>query len=140
MTNKFVTVMEKIGEDVLKDFEIVVQYLPDAAAVAGLIFPSETAPIAATVTSVDLIQKAVATVEQKFAAVNLASGTGTQKAATVLSIVGPAVTQLLASEGITYNQTQISNLIDAVVAILKVTPAPASTPAPVAATGAPATA
>jgi hypothetical protein len=77
---------------------------------------------------VDLIQKAVATVEQKFAAAGSVTGTGAQKLAEVLSIVSPTVTQLLAAEGLNYDQTQVTNIVNAVVAVLNAqqTTAPAT--------------
>ena len=135
MTNKFVSIMEAIGRDVLKVFEEVVKYMPTAANLATLIFPGAAAPIQATVVSLDLIQKAVATVEQKFAATGNATGTGTQKLAQVLTIVTPTVTQLLASEGITADAAYITRIVNAVVAILNVANAPvtsANAPAPAA--------
>jgi t-SNARE complex subunit (syntaxin) len=68
MANEFVSVMETIGKDVKALWADVVKYLPAAAKLAELIFPAQTAVIASAVNSVDLIQQAVVTVEQKFAA------------------------------------------------------------------------
>lgn len=116
--------MEKIGADIKAAWSDVVKYLPTASALAGLLFPAQAATIAGVVNSVDLIQQAVATVEQKFVAAGMPSGSGTQKLAQVLSIVGPTVTQLLAAEGLNYNQTQITNIVNAVVAVLNVQSAP----------------
>lgn len=110
--------MERIGHDIKVVFEDVVKYLPAASTLAELIFPAQSAAIAGVVNSVDLIQKAVATVEQKFAAVGNVTGTGAQKLAQVLSIVGPAVTSLLAAEGLQYDQAQVTSIINAVVAVL----------------------
>ena len=126
MTNKFVSVMERIGHDIKIAWEDVVKYLPEGAALAALLFPAQAAGIAGVVNSVNLIQPAVATVEQKFAAMGEATGTGAQKLAQVISIVGPTVTQLLAAEGLQYDQAQITNIIDAVVAVLNVKEAPAA--------------
>ena len=118
MTNKFITVMEAVGRDIKIAWEDVVKYLPAASALAELIFPAQAATITGVVNSMGLIQQAVATVEQKFAAMGNATGTGAQKLAQVISIVGPTVTQLLASEGLNYDQAQVTNIINAVVAVL----------------------
>ena len=93
MTSKFVSVMEQIGKDALKALSVVETYLPGAAALAALIFPAQSAAITGVVNSVDLVQKAVVTVEQKMAAAGQASGTGAQKLADVVTVVTPTVTQ-----------------------------------------------
>lgn len=120
MANEFVTIMEKIGADVKIVWDDVVKYLPTAASLAAIIFPPSAAADAAVVSSVDLIQQAVATVEQKFAAQGAPTGTGSQKLAQVLTIVTPSVTQLLAQLKITASTTYITNIVNAVVAILNV--------------------
>lgn len=120
MTSKFVSIMEQIGKDALKALAEIVKYLPAAAGLAAEIFPAESAAIAGVVNSVDLIQNAVVTVEQKMAAGNVSNGTGTQKLADVLTIVTPTVTQLLTAEGIKADTAYIQNLVNAVVAILNV--------------------
>lgn len=124
MTNKFISIMEVVGKDILKGWDEVMKYLPAAASLASIIFPAQAATVAGVVNSVDLIQQAVATVEQKFAAAGAAKGTGPQKLAQVLSMVSPTVTQLLASEGLHYDQTQVTNIVNAVVAILNVQAVP----------------
>lgn len=118
MTNTFVSIMERVGHDIKIAFEDVVKYLPAVSTLAALIFPADAAAISGVVNSIDLIQKAVVTVEQKFAAVGNVTGTGTQKLAQVLSIVGPTVTSLLSAEGLNYNQAQVTSIINAVVAVL----------------------
>ena len=129
MPSKFVTVMEAIGRDIKVAWGDVVAYLPPAEALAALLFPGSAA-VPAVVNSLGLIQQAVATVEQKFAAAGNPTGTGVQKSAQVLAIVGPAVTQLLAAEKISINTAQIQNIINAVVGVLNVQPMTAATPAP----------
>ena len=129
MPSKFVTVMEAIGRDIKVAWGDVVAYLPPAEALAALLFPGSAA-VPAVVNSIGLIQQAVATVEQKFAAAGNPTGTGVQKSAQVLAIVGPAVTQLLAAEKISINTAQIQNIINAVVGVLNVQPMTAATPAP----------
>ena len=87
---------------------------------ASLIFPAQTAAIAGAVSSVDLIQKAVVSVEQKMAAAGKAHGTGAQKAADVLTLVEPAVTQLLMQNNLHVDTAYLASIVNAVVAILNV--------------------
>ena len=118
MTSKFVTVMEQIGKDALKALSEVVKYLPQAAVLAEELFPAQTAAISGVVNAVDLVQNAVVTVEQKMAAANAHTGSGTQKLADVLTIVTPTVTQLLTAEGVTVNASYLQTLVNSVVDIL----------------------
>lgn len=120
MANKFISLMEAIGKDFLIALADVDKYLPEAAALTSLIFPSTAATAAGVVTSVDLIQKAVVTIEQKAAAAGAANGTGAQKLADVLTLVTPTVTQLLTAEGLHVDTAYITNVVNAVVAILNV--------------------
>lgn len=120
MTNKFLTIMEAIGRDAKIILTDVEKYLPAAAGLASLLFPAQTAAIAGVVNATDLIQKAVTSVEQKYSALGNATGSGTQKAAEVISIVGPTVTQLLTAEGLPVNSAYVQNIINAVVAVLNV--------------------
>jgi hypothetical protein len=133
MTSTFFSIMDKIGTDCLKALSFVEKYLMPAAGLAAIIFPAQTAAITGVVTSIDLVQKAVATVEAKMAAGGAATGTGIQKLADVLSIVSPTVTQLLTAEGIKVDTGQLTSIINAVVAILNVQQAPLEAPATVAA-------
>jgi hypothetical protein len=120
MTNKFISIMEAIGRDAKKIFTEVTKYLPEAATLAKLLFPAQTATVAGVVNAVGLVQQAVALIEQKYAALGTAAGTGAQKLAEALTIVTPTVTQLLAAEGLPVNAEYIQNVINAVVAILNV--------------------
>jgi len=124
MTSKFITIMERIGKDILVGWEDVVKYLPEASALATLLFPGAAGTTAAVVNSVSLIQQAVATVEQKFAAAGSPAGTSLQKLAQVTSIVGPTVTTLLTQEGVAINSTQLNGIVNAVVAVLNVQTSP----------------
>jgi hypothetical protein len=121
----FKSIMVKIGEDIKVGFEDVVKYLPAAAGLASLIFPAEGVAIAAGETSIDLIQKAVVTVEQKFAATGTVTGTGIQKLAQVTSIVAPTVIQLLSTEKVPIDSTRVTAIVNAVVAVLNATDSPA---------------
>jgi len=126
MSNEFVTIMEKIGHDFKVGLAEVQKYLPVASALASLIFPAQTAAITGVVNATELIQNTVATVEQKMAAAGAATGTGTQKAADVLTIVTPTVTQLLTEAGVKVNATYLQSIVNAVVAILNVQQVPAT--------------
>lgn len=129
MANEFVTILQKIGSIFEKGLSEAVKYLPLASTLAGFLFPPAVAPLAAATTVADLLQNAVAEVEQKLAAQGNQNGTGAQKLATVLTIVTSSVTGLLADPtvaaelkkaGITVNTAYITNLVNAVVSFLNV--------------------
>ena len=120
MANKFLTVMQAIGKDAKIVFTEVTKYLPEAATLAKLLFPAQSASVAGVVNAVGLIQQAVAIIEQKYAALGAATGTGAQKLAEALTIVSPTVTQLLSAERVPVNQDYIQKVVNAVVAILNV--------------------
>jgi len=129
MSNKFISVLEAIGKDFEEGLTVAVKYLPFATTLAALIFPPAVAPLEAATSAAGLLQNAVALVEQKYAASGVQSGTGTQKAAEVLTLTNQAVTTLLATPsvqteltaaGITVDDAYISNLVNAVVGILNV--------------------
>jgi phage tail protein X len=117
---KVLSVMETIGKEAEKCLADIQPYLPEAAALAAIFFPSAAAPAAAVVSAVDLIQNTVVTVEQKYAAAGISAETGTQKAADTIALVGPAVTALLASEKIPVNTALIQQVVNGTVAILNV--------------------
>ena len=119
----FVTVIEKVGKDIGIVWGDVIKYLPEASALAALLFPGAAGTTAAVVGGVNLIQQTVVAVEQKFKASGAPTGSGPQKLAQVTDIVGPAVTALLAQEKLSINSTQLNGIISAVVAILNVQPA-----------------
>ena len=125
MANAFVSIMEKIGADIKIAWDDVVKYLPPVEALASLIFPQAKA-LPGVINSINLIQQAVATVEQKFAAMGAATGSGAEKLAHVVTLVGPTVNQLLTAEGLHYDSAQVTSIINAVVAVLNAQPAPAA--------------
>jgi hypothetical protein len=120
--HKVVNGLELAGKEFVHGLAVVVKYAVPAASLATLFFPQFAAPIAAAVTSVDLIQNAVIEIEQKYAASGIAKSTETneQKLADVTALVAPTVTALLAAEGIKLDIPGIQAIINAVVAILKV--------------------
>lgn len=118
MANAFISVMEKIGHDIKVAFQDVVQYLPAAASIASLIFPAQAATISDVVTGVDVIQKTVVLVEQKYAAMGAAQGTGAQKLADVMSVVEPIVVQILQKANLPSSTDRVQSIVNAVVAVL----------------------
>lgn len=135
MPNKFVSFLEAVGRDFMKGLAFVVKYLVPDESLAALLFPPAVAPITEAQVTASLIQQTVLMVEQNYAAAGVQSGTGEQKLAAALSLVGPAVTKLLAEPtisaeltkaGITVDATYVQNLINAVVGFLNVQSAPAA--------------
>jgi len=115
--------MEAIGKDADKGLVYVVKYLPEASALAEILFPAEAAAIA-TGTSValnvtNLIQNAVAEVEAK-AKLIPADLTGEQKSADVLQLVSQTVIADLKTLNITAGTSYVQSLINAICAILNI--------------------
>jgi hypothetical protein len=117
---KFVSVMQMVGHDAKLGLNVASRYMPAAAQIAGLLFPQDKAVISSVVNATGLIQAAVVTIEQKYVNANISTGNGPQKLADVLTIVSPTVTDLLTKEGLHVDQEFITNIVNAVVAILKV--------------------
>lgn len=129
------TVLETIEKDATIALADVIQYTPKAATLAEVLFPAyagETATVSATtVTVATLIQNAVLAIEAKYATATPGTTTNASKLADVLSIVEQPAISLLSSAGVNLNSTQVTNVINAVVAIFKntavpVTPSPAT--------------
>ena len=126
----FIGVLEAVGKDFAKGLSWAIKYAVPAEKLAALLFPQFAPELATVSTATTLIQNTVLLVEQKYAASGIASGTGTQKLAEVVLLVGDAVTSLLAKAGIDADSTYIQSLISAVVAILNVqSPAAGTQPA-----------
>ena len=120
---KVLSFMKKVAEETTKVLSAVETYLPSAESLAVILFPTFAAEItggATVFTGVaDLIQKTIASVEQKATAIP-AGLTGVQKAAEVLDIVSKTVISDLAQYKITADTAYVQTLINAVVAILNV--------------------
>jgi hypothetical protein len=115
---KFVGFLETAGKDFEKGLAFVVKEAPVVDPLIAVLFPS-AAPVAAeATTAVNLIQNAVLEVEQKYAASGVQAGTGAQKSAEVLTLVGPAVTSLLTAAKIPASAAYIQSLVTAVVGVL----------------------
>lgn len=120
---KLVSVFEAVKKDSSKGLAFVAKYLPEAAALAELLFPAE-APAIAAGTSIalnvtGLIQTAIVEVEAK-AALIPAGLTGVQKSADVLQIVSQTVIADLATLKITANTAYVQSLVNAICAILNI--------------------
>lgn len=131
----FLSFLEAIGKDFMKGLAFVVKYLVPVESLAALLFPPAAAALTEAQVTASLLQQAILTVEQNYAAAGVQNGTGVQKSAAVLSLVGPAVTNLLAQPtiaaelnkaGITVDTSYIQNLINAVVGFLNVQAPPAA--------------
>lgn len=126
MANKFISVLEAIGHD----FKVALdKIMPFAFAAGGTIVPlldPSIAPLFQATVGV------VAQTEQKFAAMGQQSGTGVQKSAEALSILGPLLSQGLAVAGKPADQPTVQNYLNAVVALLNAVPAAPAPAAPVA--------
>jgi len=126
MNISFVGVLEAIGKGFAKGLEWAVSYAVPVEKLVGTLFPT-AAPVATGLADATaLVQKAVLLVEQKYAAAGVQGGTGVQKLAEVMTLVGPVVMQLLSAAGVAASTTYVQSLINAVVAILNVQAMPAS--------------
>jgi hypothetical protein len=123
----FTRVLEAIGKEFEKGLQWAVTYAVPVEKLVGLLFPAAAPEVTVLADATGLIQNAVIEVEQKYAASGVQSGTGTQKLATVMTLVGPVVTSLLAQAGFTGASTSyVQSLVSAVVAILNVQTMPAA--------------
>lgn len=126
MANEFVSFLETVGKDFMKGLNWFLTYAVPVESLVKLLFPAATKDVTAIQNAAQFIQTAVMQVEQKYAALGTQNGTGAQKLAEVLSLTQAVVTQQLAAAGIAATPAYITSLINAVVAILNVNPAPAA--------------
>lgn len=120
----FISVLTAIGKAFEKGLLWAVQYAVPVEKLVALIFPAAAPAAIGVADATTLIQNAVLLVEQKYAAAGVQNSSGQAKLAEVIALAGPAVTSLLAKEGITADNAYITNLVNAVVAILNVQAAP----------------
>jgi hypothetical protein len=122
----FISLLEAIGKDFAKGLTFAVKYAIPVEKLVALLFPAAAPAALGVANATGLLQSAVLLVEQKYTASGVQSGTGAQKLAEVLTLTESAVTTLLAQDGITADTSYVTNLVNAVVAILNVTAAPAT--------------
>lgn len=124
MTNKFESILEKVGKEFWKGLKFLVPIAETAGKLAIQDFAPELGPVFNTTVA------AVALAEQKAAALGQQSGTGPQKLADVVQIVGPVIAQGLADAGKPNDEAAVEKFISEVVGVLNVVPADTATAAP----------
>lgn len=114
----FVGVLEAIGKGFEKGLKWAVEYAVPVEKLVALLFPAAAPAMNGVIDATELIQNAVLTVEQKYAAAGVQSGTGAQKLSDVMLLAEQAVTSLLTQAGIAVNSAYVANLVSAVVGVL----------------------
>lgn len=124
--NKFVGTLEAIGKGFLKGLNWALEYAPAAEKLVGVIFPQTQAVMPEVIDATLLVRNSVMLVEQKYAASGKQSGSGKEKMADVVALVGPTVVTLLKKAGVQADDVYVQNIVSAVVAVLNVQQAPAA--------------
>ena len=123
MTNKFIGFLETIGTD----FEKGVEKLEPAIAEGAGIASAAEAPLTALDPALGTIFTAtvneIVTVEQKFAAAGQQSGTGSQKLASVVTTIGPVISQAFEAAGKASDEATVAKYVSALVDFLNAIPA-----------------
>lgn len=122
MTNKFISALEAFGRDFEHGLEKVMPWFAGAGEVAVGIFAPAFSPI------FNQTVAAIVTAEQNAALIGQQSGSGVQKLASVVQLMGPLIAQALKIAGKAADVAAVQAYINAVVTILNAAPAP--TPAP----------
>ena len=104
----------------------IVKYVVPVVQVAAIADPAAAPALQAFTTSLELVQTAVVTAQQRW--VEEGSAANTQKLADVLEIVEQPITVLFAQAGISVDAAYVTNLVNGVVAILNAQPAVAVLP------------
>lgn len=112
MSNKFISFLEAVG----RDFKKGLPWIEIGGEIAITAFAPGLAPIFHSTVS------AVVLAEQKFSALGNQSGSGAQKLADVIQLIGPLIKVAMADAGRTNDDTAITAYINAVVTILNLTP------------------
>lgn len=111
MSNKFLSVLAKIGQDFKKGLDIVLKEEPLVAPFISALNPGVGAALSATVA-------VVAQTEQKFTAMGQQTGTGPQKLQEAVTILQPLLATALADAGNPASLAKIQGYITAVVDVL----------------------
>lgn len=117
MTSKFVGFLESVG----RFFTKALPWVETTGEVAVSAFFPAMGPLFNKTVNV------VVTAEQTAAAVGKQSGTGLQKSASVVQLMGPLIAQALADAGKPNDDAAVQNYINSVVTILNTTPPPPAT-------------
>ena len=118
MSNKFVSFLESVGKDFKKFLAFVLPYAAGPGEVAIAAFAPALGPM------VNATVAAVVTAEQSAAAVGKHVGSGAQKLASVVQLMGPLIAQGLADAGKPNDNTAVQGYITSVVNVLNAAPAP----------------
>jgi hypothetical protein len=118
--NKFVGFLETAGKAFEKGLGFVVKDAPELTGLATLVFGPGAVAVAAPATlALTLLQNSILLIEQKYAAQKQQDGTGTQKAADVITLAGPSAIALLNQAGVpAADNTFIGDLIKILVGLL----------------------
>lgn len=114
----FVSWLDAVGHDFKVGLDKILPWAEGAGETAVAIFAPQLGP------TFNATVAAVASVEQKFAAMGQQTGSGAQKLAEVTTIVGPLISQSLTDAGKPASMQVVQGYINAIVAILNATPAP----------------
>ena len=111
--------LTKVGEDFKKglDFLLTNPAATTAENIAITAFAPGLGPLFNTT------KAAVVLAEQNFAAIGKQSGTGVQKSAAVIQIIGQLIKQGLTDAGMANDDAAVQKWIDSVVTVLKTAPA-----------------
>lgn len=117
MANKFISFLEVVGKDFIHGIEKIIPYATTAGETAISIFAPALGPLFNSTVA------AVVTAEQSAAAVGKQNGTGVQKLAAVVQLMGPLISQGLLIAGKPGDEAAVANYISSIVTILNSIPA-----------------
>lgn len=130
--NKFVSFLEHVGHDFKKGLDPALKVAATAGEVAVQIFAPALGPL------FNQTVAAVISAEQNAAAIGQQQGSGTQKLAAVVQLMGGLIKQVLADAGKDNSNMAVERYISAVVTILNAVPVDMSGAAALPATSTPA--
>jgi hypothetical protein len=114
MANKFIGFLEAVG----RDFKKALPWIETLGEAAVATFLPGLGPL------FNQTVNAVVTAEQAAAAVGQQTGSGVAKAASVVGLMGPLISQALTDAGQASDAAAVQKYIAAIVTILNTTPAP----------------
>jgi len=110
--------LEAVGHDFEKALDFILPYAATSGEVAIQLLAPALGPL------FNQTVNAVITAEQSAAAIGKQSGTGAQKLASVVQLMGPLIAQGLTDAGKPNDDAAVQNYISAIVQILNAAPAP----------------
>jgi hypothetical protein len=122
MTNKFWSFLEAVGRDFKKGLTFILPFAQGAGEVAISLFAPALGPL------FNQTVNAVITAEQAAAAVGKQTGSGAQKLAAVVQLMGPLIAQGLVDAGKASDIAAVQSYINAVVQVLNAAPSPIPAP------------